>query len=56
LVYTAFSEWANTRLWEGWGYGPGMPTIFGLGLTPLLQWIVLPPLALRLLTRSSAAR
>lgn len=54
LAYTAFSEWANTRLWEGWEYGPNMPRIFGLGVTPLLQWIVLPPLAVRLLARSAA--
>ena len=25
-----------------WQYGPGMPTIAGIGLSPLLQWIVVP--------------
>ena len=25
-----------------WNYGPGMPTVFGIGALPLAQWIVIP--------------
>ncbi len=25
-----------------WSYGPTMPTIFGIGALPLLQWLLLP--------------
>ena len=36
-------EWVSLRL-ERWTYGPAMPVepIFGLGLTPILQWLILP--------------
>ncbi len=26
-----------------WGYTASMPMIFGIGLSPLLQWLILPP-------------
>ncbi len=26
-----------------WGYTTSMPMIFGIGLTLLLQWLILPP-------------
>ncbi len=29
---------------QGWSYSAQMPTAFGIGLTPVLQWIILPPL------------
>jgi hypothetical protein len=29
-----------------WRYGPDMPTLFGVGLLPVLQWIVVPTLTL----------
>jgi hypothetical protein len=54
--YTVFSEWTHTRLWGGWEYGPGMPRVFGLGLTPLLQWLALPPVALWLLAQRAPVR
>ena len=50
-AYTIFSEWMNLRL-ERWTYTESMPTIalgtLELGLTPLLQWLVLPGLSLLL--------
>lgn len=50
-TYTIFSEWMNLRL-ERWTYTESMPTIalgtLEVGLTPLLQWLVLPGLALLL--------
>lgn len=36
-------EWLSLRL-ERWNYGPEMPVepFFGLGLAPILQWLILP--------------
>lgn len=36
-------EWLSLRL-QRWSYGPAMPVepLFGLGLTPILQWLILP--------------
>jgi hypothetical protein len=44
VVFTAWSEWHNVYRVGGWGYTESMPTIFGIGLSPLLQWLILPPL------------
>ncbi len=43
-VYTVFSEWANVQVFKSWGYNETMPIIplTGIGLTPVLQWIVVP--------------
>ena len=50
--YTAFSEWMNTFVLRSWEYSALMPRILlgdiELGLSPLVQWLVLPPLALYL--------
>ncbi len=43
VAFTAWSEWYNVYRVGAWGYTASMPLIFGIGLTPLLQWIVLPP-------------
>jgi hypothetical protein len=45
--FTIYSEWANT-LRGSWSYGPLMPVLpwLGTGLSPLLQWIILPAVAL----------
>ena len=42
--YTVYSEWLNTTVRKAWAYSELMPTLppFGTGLTPLLQWIVVP--------------
>lgn len=47
LGYTVFSEWLNTEIRGTWAYGPAMPRLppLGTGLTPVLQWIVVPALA-----------
>ena len=46
--YTAYSEWLNVSVRGSWAYAPLMPTLPGLGtgLSPLLQWIVIPGAAL----------
>lgn len=56
--YTAYSEWANTVLRASWSYSALMPTVrisgVELGLSPLLQWVLVPPIALWLARRPSA--
>lgn len=44
LGYTIFSEWLNTEIRGSWAYADAMPVLplIGAGLTPLLQWIVIP--------------
>lgn len=60
--YTVFSEWLNVRLLQSWTYAESMPTIalgaFEIGATPLLQWLLLPSLALFLsrLTKGESFR
>lgn len=48
LSYTIFSEWLNVSVRQSWAYNDYMPLIppFDTGLTPLLQWIAIPFLAL----------
>ena len=43
IAFTAWSEWYNVYRAGSWGYTASMPTIFGIGLSPLLQWLILPP-------------
>lgn len=48
--YTALSEWINTVARGSWAYSALMPVVnlggFEIGLSPLLQWLVVPPVAL----------
>jgi hypothetical protein len=44
LAYTAWSEWVNVYRIGSWSYTADMPLLFGIGLSPLLQWLMLPPL------------
>ena len=43
MAFTAWSEWYNVYRAGSWGYAASMPMIFGIGLSPLLQWLILPP-------------
>ena len=43
MAYTAWSEWHNVYRAGSWSYTASMPLIFGIGLSPLLQWLILPP-------------
>ena len=43
MAYTAWSEWYNVYRTGAWSYTPDMPTIYGIGLSPLLQWLINPP-------------
>jgi len=51
LAYTAFSEWQNVYQTGSWSYAPAMPLLFGIGVAPLLQWLVIPPLGIAFLRR-----
>ena len=46
LGYTVFSEWLNIMVRETWAYSDLMPVIpiIDAGLSPTLQWIVIPML------------
>ena len=48
LAYTVFSEWLNTEVRRSWAYSDLMPVLppLGTGLSPLLQWLVVPAAAL----------
>jgi len=39
-----WSEWHNVYRAGNWGNAASMPTVFGIGLSPLLQWLILPPM------------
>ena len=46
--YTIYSEWLNVIVRGSWSYADLMPVmpVIGTGLAPLLQWFVVPTLAL----------
>ncbi len=50
LSYTAYSEWFNVYVRNAWAYSDAMPTVrigaIELGLSPLLQWLIVPIVAL----------
>jgi hypothetical protein len=56
--YTVFSEWLNVEVRQTWAYSEAMPQLppLGTGLTPVLQWVLLPRLALLWAYRNSARR
>jgi hypothetical protein len=55
FAYTAYSEWLNTAVLMNWAYSDLMPItpVLALGLSPLLQWLILPTVAL-LVSRRAA--
>ena len=57
--YTLFSEWLNIVVRRSWTYSELMPVLpffgFQVGLSPLLQWLVIPAVSL-LLARRHALR
>jgi len=44
LAYTVFSEYRNVEVLQSWAYSALMPQLplLGTGLSPILQWIVVP--------------
>ena len=51
IVYTAISEWLNVSVRAAWEYAAAMPTIYGIGVSPILQWLLIPPLMMFLARR-----
>jgi hypothetical protein len=51
-AYTVFSEWTNIKILRSWTYAESMPRVdlagFEIGVSPLAQWLVIPPLAVYL--------
>lgn len=47
VVYTIYSEWLNVNIRGSWAYSDLMPVLplLGTGLSPVLQWIVVPTAA-----------
>lgn len=60
LAYTMFSEWMNVTWLRSWTYAESMPKLaltgFEVGLTPLAQWLVVPPLAVYLAKKGASDR
>ncbi len=48
MGYTVYSEWLNVYVKGTWAYSDHMPLmpLLDVGLSPLLQWLVLPSVAL----------
>jgi hypothetical protein len=48
VIYTFFSERLNVYVFKSWSYNEAMPIIpwFKVGLTPILQWLIIPPVVI----------
>ncbi len=53
LFYAIFSEYRNVYLAQNWAYSARMPTIAGIGLVPVVQWLIIPSLVVRVVRGSS---
>jgi hypothetical protein len=51
LGYTVFSEWYNVYRAGAWSYAASMPLVAGIGLAPLMQWLVVPVLMIVVIRR-----
>lgn len=58
LACTIGLEWLNVEVWHNWAYSDLMPTMppFGTGLSPLIQWLLIPTVALRTAHHFGSAR
>lgn len=51
VAITIAYELLATRVWGRWAYSDSMPVLFGVGLAPVAQWLVIPPIVLWLARR-----
>lgn len=53
VTYTVYSEWLNVSVRGSWSYAERMPLLppLGTGLSPILQWLVVPGVALAAASR-----
>jgi hypothetical protein len=58
VAYTVFSEWLNVDIRRSWSYTAAMPVLplIGTGLTPLLQWLIVPGIAFAIIARRDGRR
>lgn len=58
LGFTFYSEWMNVEIRHVWAYTALMPRlpVIGTGLSPVLQWIVVPWIAFLVCQRQMAQR
>ena len=60
LGFTVFSEWLNVVVRKSWAYSEFMPVVplfaLRIGASPLLQWIVVPLIALLAARHGGAPR
>ncbi len=58
LGYTVYSEWLNTVVRRTWQYSELMPTIpiLGTGLSPLMQWLIVPIVGFAVIRRPYKGR
>lgn len=49
VVYTVCSEWIDTVITHSWAYSRWMPTLGGIGVSPIAQWLLIPSLVFGLL-------
>lgn len=55
LLLTAAIEALSVYWWRRWSYSSAMPLLAGVGVAPLAQWTVLPPIGLWLARRHLAS-
>ena len=57
VAYTTFSEWHNVYVRRSWAYSEWMPLLriagYQIGVSPILQWVVVPGVALWAAARAS---
>jgi fluoride ion exporter CrcB/FEX len=56
VAYTVFSEWNNTVMTRNWAYSSLMPTLWGIGCSPVAQWLVIPSIIFWTLQRQLPLR
>ncbi len=56
VSYTAYAEWYNVYQAGYWAYSSSMPLLFGIGFSPLLQWILLPAVTVLIVRNWAATR
>lgn len=56
LALAAAIEWLAIRSNWGWLYSDTMPSVLGIGLVPLLMWVIAPTLSLLLVRHIARSR
>src|SRR5262249_19492232 len=56
LAYTAVSEYVNVQVLQRWAYSGWMPMVAGIGLVPLLQWVIVPSVSVHYASKGITRR